>query len=237
MERTAVKPKPQKLIKAYPITDNCQSLYERGEHAVIGISPFNSYFSLESIAALSNWAANNFKTFNLFIPDETSVYTLIALGYDEVKAIRKVKRQANYLKNKCLRALAELNLSGHEAEELILDFGYLNNNASYLSALEFYENQYASNIDFRRNCLEDSKKVLEAKINNICFEMLEIAVKYLIAELPVFFNSAAILEKKEAVFCYHNCSSLIQSIFKRKDNIVLKNQGYLVTEIESNCCE
>ncbi|OZH53372.1 hypothetical protein AFK68_18095 [Hydrocoleum sp. CS-953] len=68
------------ISKVYPITSNCQLLYERGEHAVLGISPFNSFFSEKNIATLSNWAMNNFKSFNLFIPDEPYVYTVMVFG-------------------------------------------------------------------------------------------------------------------------------------------------------------
>ncbi|MEM1168125.1 MAG: tRNA-dependent cyclodipeptide synthase [Cyanobacteria bacterium P01_H01_bin.35] len=218
------------ITKVYPITSNCQLLYERGEHAVLGISPFNSFFSEKNIAILSKWAMNNFKSFNLFIPDEPYVYTLIALGYDEVKATKKAKRQANYLINKCLRALTGLDLSRNEVEELIIDFRYLNKNTNYLSALQFYEDKYANDSEFRRNCLETSKQVVETQ-TDISDYQLEIAVKYLLAELPLFFNSASVLGKKEAVFCYRNCSLFIQTLFEINDSIVLNNQGYIVIDI------
>ncbi|MGD1711923.1 tRNA-dependent cyclodipeptide synthase [Dapis sp. BLCC M172] len=218
------------ISKVYPITSNCQLLYEQGEYAVLGISPFNSFFSEKNIGTLSNWAMNNFKSFNLFIPDEPYVYTLMALGYDEVKAIKKAKRQANYLINKCLRALTGLDLSRNEAEKLIIDSQYLNKNTNYLSALKFYEDKYANDIEFRRNCLETSRQLVESQ-TDISNYRLEVAVKYLLAELPLFFNSASILGEKEAVFCYRNCSLFIQTVFERKDGIVLNNQGYIVVDI------
>ncbi|NEO35291.1 MAG: tRNA-dependent cyclodipeptide synthase [Moorea sp. SIOASIH] len=221
------------ITKVYPITKNCQLLYERGEHALLGISPFNSYFSEKNIAILSNWAMKNFKSFNFFIPDEPYVYTLMALGYDKVKAIKKSKRQANYLKNKCLRALTGLDLSTNEAEALILDFRYLNKNKNYLSALKFYEDKYANDSEFRINCIETSKQVVETR-TYLSYDRLEIAVKYLLAELPLFFNSVSILGKKEGVFCYRYCPLLIQTVFEKKNGMVLNNQGYLIIDIESN---
>lgn len=231
MERVV---KPQMMVKVYPITNNCQLLFERREHVVLGISPFNSYFSVDNIAVLSSWAANHFKSFSLFIPDEPSAYTLMALGYDEVKAIKKAKRQANYLRNKCLKALVSLNLSRHEAEEIILDFRHLNQNANYLLALKFYKDKYDNDIEFRKKCRETSKWVLETQAEQISPDMLEIAVKYLLAEMPLFFNSAHILNKKEAVFCYRNCSSFIQAVFEANESILSHNQGYLVIDIESS---
>ncbi|MGD1804842.1 tRNA-dependent cyclodipeptide synthase [Dapis sp. BLCC M126] len=220
----------EQISKVYPITSNCQLLYERGKHAVLGISPFNSFFSEKNIAILSKWAMNNFKSFNLFIPDEPYVYTLMALGYDEVKATKKAKKQANYLRTKCLKVLIGLELSRNEAEEVILNFRYLNKNINYLSALKFYEDKYANDSEFRINCLETSKQVVETQ-TYISDYRLEIAVKYLLAELPLFFNSASVLEKKEAVFCYRNCSLFIQTVFERKDCIVPNNQGYIIVDI------
>ncbi|OZH55732.1 hypothetical protein AFK68_02665, partial [Hydrocoleum sp. CS-953] len=123
-----------------------------------------------------------------------------------------------------------LDLSRNEAEELILDFRYLNKNTNYLSALKFYEDKYANDIEFRRNCLETSTQVVESQ-TDISNYRLEVAVKYLLAELPLFFNSASILGEKEAVFCYRNCSLFIQTVFERKDGIVLNNQGYIVVDI------
>ncbi|MEB3342442.1 tRNA-dependent cyclodipeptide synthase [Okeania sp.] len=174
---------------------------------------------------------NNFKSFNLVIPDEAYVYTLMALEYDQVKATKKAKRQANYLKNKCLRALVGLDLSMNEAEALIIDSQYLNKNINYLSTLKFYEDKYANDIEFRNNCLETSRQVVETQ-TDISNYRLEIAVKYLLAELPLYFNSVSILGKKEVVFCYRNCPLFIQTVFERKDNIVLNNQGYIVIDID-----
>ncbi|NET65738.1 MAG: tRNA-dependent cyclodipeptide synthase [Moorea sp. SIO1G6] len=86
-------------------------------------------------------------------------------------------------------------MSTNEAEELILDFRYLNKNTNYLSALKFYEDKYANDSEFRINCLETSKQVVETR-TNLSDYRLEIAVKYLLAELPLYFNSVRILGKK-----------------------------------------
>ncbi len=62
----------------------------------------------------------------------------------KLKLQKKAKRQVNYLRNKCLKALIGLDLSRNEAEEVILDFQYLNKNTNYISALKFYEDKYAN---------------------------------------------------------------------------------------------
>ncbi len=98
----------------------------------------------------------------------------------KLKLQKKAKKQANYLRNKCVKTLAGLDLLINEAEALIIDSQYLNKNKNYLSAVKFYEDKYAKDIKFRNNCLETSMQVVETQ--------LEIVVKYLLAELPLFFQ-------------------------------------------------
>jgi cyclo(L-tyrosyl-L-tyrosyl) synthase len=233
MINTKARSQPlQTLVTTHALTHNCETLYERGEHAILGISPFNSYFSVATIATLSSWAVRHFKSFHLFIPDETSVYTLMALGYDQATAVKKARRQGKYLRNKCLRALGSLNRLGDEAEVLILDCQYLNQNPSYLATLAFYEKKYARDGEFRASCLEASKQVIEAHDRPVNSSVLAVAVKYVLAELPLFFNSVPIVGKKEVVFCYHDCLPLVQATFESK-NLVSSDQGYLVVSMDS----
>lgn len=43
-----------------PVSERCASLYEGKDHAVIGVSPFNTYFSEERLTALFKWAHESF---------------------------------------------------------------------------------------------------------------------------------------------------------------------------------
>ena len=221
------------IVAAYPATKNCELVYEEKKHLVLGISPFNSYFSVERISVLSHWAINNFESFSLFVPDQPVVYTLMALGYDEPKAIKKARKQTDFLKTRCLKSLLDINISEKEAEGIMLDFNYLNANESYRQALKYYEDKYTSDSDFQKNCLETSEQVIKNKVEDISRSSLEIAVKYLLAEMPLFFNSAGILNKKSAMFCYKDCAPFIKVCFEQKSGFVPDHQGYLI--IDTGC--
>ncbi|MBY0580996.1 MAG: tRNA-dependent cyclodipeptide synthase [Rickettsiales bacterium] len=73
------KKKMNKLIKnvgidqIYPIHID-SNLLEKS-HCILGISPFNSFFSEENITTLINWANTQFRSFQIFIPDKISYYT------------------------------------------------------------------------------------------------------------------------------------------------------------------
>lgn len=74
-----------------PVTDNCDSIYQRRRHIVIAISPFNKFFSENNIYILLKWVVDNFNGFNIFIPEEITVYTMLALGYSEIRSRKKIK--------------------------------------------------------------------------------------------------------------------------------------------------
>lgn len=103
---------------------------------LLGISPFNSYFSEEIIGHWIQWAHSTFSSFHIFIPDTLPIYTFLALGYDEAKAQNKTKRQAAYLKNKVARALERCQLKELDVTQLIIDMDYLENNPAYLELKE-----------------------------------------------------------------------------------------------------
>lgn len=63
----------------------------KGNYALIAVSPFNSYFSINNMKKLFNWADINFIDFNVFMMDEVSVYNLMAIGYDKKKLYKKQK--------------------------------------------------------------------------------------------------------------------------------------------------
>src|ERR1700688_333964 len=100
----------EKRFKIYLIGKNSKSIYKQRSHVLIGVSPFNSYFSEKNITTIIQWAKRNFKLVNIFIPDDMSIYTLKAIGYSQEKAEFKTRRQDIYLKNKVFRALKNLSL-------------------------------------------------------------------------------------------------------------------------------
>ncbi len=63
------------------------------EHGLIGVSPFNSYFTVETLEGLFSWALKTFKDMNVFIPTTISSYTFQAIGYPESRATRKTKNK------------------------------------------------------------------------------------------------------------------------------------------------
>ena len=78
---------------------------ENRPFALIGISPFNSYFSAEKILEIFEWVNRQYTEFAVFVPDQISKYTYEALGYKESRTHQKTRKQDNYTINKINNAL------------------------------------------------------------------------------------------------------------------------------------
>lgn len=213
-----------------PITDRCSKAFEKKTHAVIGISPFNSYFTESRIRHLAQWGLTTFASIHIFVPDEPSSYTLEALGYSPIKAARKARRQANYLHNKIRRALDGLVQSHDEIDDILLNWARLNGISAYRHKLAECTEQFHLDAQFRDGCLQSSRWVLANHTENdgaISDDALQIAANYLLTELPLFVDSVGILGQSASVFCYHQCPPFLQQLYEGRFVLtVSRDQGF-----------
>ncbi|MFI6359590.1 tRNA-dependent cyclodipeptide synthase [Streptomyces sp. NPDC050743] len=93
---------------ASPLSTTCAEILSQADHACIGVSPFNSYFSVGRIRQLAEWAYERLARVDFFIPDGPSAYTLQALGYPPQRAEWKARRQGQYTRNRISNALRDL---------------------------------------------------------------------------------------------------------------------------------
>lgn len=218
-------------MKEEPVTTDCAAIMRAREHVVVGVSPFNSYFTEEKIAELINWAKENFRAFHLYVPDGPSRFTLEALGYPESKARKKASRQGRWLLNKIRRALCAVGIEEAEAEQLILCSKTLDHDDAYRRLVEKVDAICVSDASFHEGCVETSRWVLNGQAGNpdeVTREMLESAVRYLKAELPLFMNSPAIVDATSSVFAYHQCPPFLEELFQtQRGEIVNQRQGFV----------
>jgi len=223
-------------VKVIPVTSDCLERYNEGLHICFGISPFNSYFSETRIQALASWGFKHFERVDFFMPDGPSAFTLEALGYDPEKADWKARRQGRYLKNKIVRALTNLGIHQDQAENHILNWQSLSENSQYTAMHKDTVECYNNNQIFREECLEASRWVLEKMVADaklLTRETLTSAVRYLLAEIPLFVNSASIVGSAGSVFCYHQCPEFIAKLLRGSHPIQPSpKQGFVVIEMD-----
>ncbi len=202
---------------AEPLSTQCTLALSTAEHACFGISPFNSYFSTERITHLVRWAASTFRSFHVFVPDVPAAYTLEALGYSSARAKHKARRQANYLRNKIMRALETARLD--QSATLILDWVSLSGNARYESLLDAAHRRFDSDEDFRAECLDASHWVLDKRLpadTQVTTEQLTLAARYFLSELPLFTDTSSIVGTESSVFCYHQAVPFLRRLYRHE---------------------
>ncbi len=221
-------------MRTTPLSENCHNNLQRRDHVCFGISPFNSYFSEERIFKLAQWGRGHFRSMHFFMPDIPSAYTLEALGYTAEKAAWKARRQCQYLQNKIQRALASAGFSDAEARSMVLNWETLSINAQYVALYSEVQKCFENDPTFQSDCVEASRWVLERRVSDetvLTHEMLRSAARYLLTEVPLFLDSAAIVGKETSVFCYHQRVQFLENLFNRRLPIgPSSQQGFVVIE-------
>lgn len=214
-----------------PISAKCEEILKTQEHILIGISPFNSYYSEQKITQLIYWGKLNFKQFHLFVPNTLPYFNFLAMGYLPNKAHNKTNRQWNYLKNKIQKALVNNGFSmQHFSEKIITISDHLSKNPIYNQLHQACLKKYDEDSFFKKTCLNVSKIVLSNYTDLITDQKnLEIAVQYLLAELPLYLNTPDILMVPSSLFVYHEKLNFFYDLYNTRTNELLaNNQGHLI---------
>lgn len=213
--------------KITPIGKNSELIYKNRSHALIGVSPFNSYFSEENITSIIQWAKENFEKINIFIPDNISIYTLKAAGYSQERAAFKTKRQDAYLKNKVFRALKKLNFYD---ENTVIFLSDLMHNEAYIHILTGCLSLFKNDPCFNAGCLSTSAWILSKNNKTQDAESVNHAVQYFLYEMPLFLNTPNILGLSSSLFVYNSIPKYLENVYK-ESNLVSHTQGFLKLDI------
>ncbi|MET7714468.1 tRNA-dependent cyclodipeptide synthase [Streptomyces sp. NPDC005407] len=197
-----------------PLSGRCAAVVERAEHACFGISPFNSYFSAARIRALAAWGLGRFDRVDFFVPDAPSAFTFEAMGYAPQKAAWKARRQGQYTRNKIAGALGSLGVA--DADKRVLGWAELEGNAAFGALHAMGLRRYDEDAGFRDACHEATGWVLAGKLPAGQVpddQQIERAVRYFLAELPLFIDTASVVGAGASVFCYHQPPDVLRRLY------------------------
>ena len=200
--------------------------------AMIGISPFNSYFSAEKILQICEWINNEYEEFAIFIPTQISKYTLQALGYTEARIYQKVRKQDNYTLSKTKKALAAFYSKYPDNNEVkIHTIATLREQQAFQDLYKSYSELFNNDPEFRQGCLNTSEWVLLSSGNpkNITIEdsQKNLAVQYFLTELPLMLNVPKILAVDSCDFVYQVIPEFLQQLYQQKE-LVSDKQRFLI---------
>jgi cyclo(L-leucyl-L-leucyl) synthase len=221
----------------HPQTASCAEVLAARDHLFVGISPFNSRFSVDYLRRVVRWAADSFARFDFLLPDEHSTSLLLqATGTPEIKAKRKARQQLSRNVRDARAAVAEFNYSIGDRGPDVVRFSDVASSWSYRQMKSLCELTYATDPHFREACLDMSSQAVQGRqqgldgdaSRSITVEQAEIAVPYLFAELPFFLNASVLIGVRSSILAYHREWPIGRGIFEgRYPFSVAPNQGYV----------
>ena len=225
------------VFEVQPYTPHCQVIRAEGDHAVIGISPGNSYFSAQRIIDLARWGTANFREVDLVYTDLHVAEMYGTLGYSPDDARRKAVKNLRGVRAKVTAAVETVGrVHGRLRSHAMSDF---QQNQAYQTIHQHLSTLLDTDPQFRVTCdaLVDSflsSKVLEGRAATE--EQREVCLKYICAEAPLFLDSPAILEVPSSLNCYHQLLPMAELLYSRGSGLrASRNQGHaIITPVQGD---
>ncbi|AZS69941.1 tRNA-dependent cyclodipeptide synthase [Streptomyces lydicus] len=220
------------MLQASPATSNCQAIFGRRAHVLLGVSPFNSRFCDAYIARLVAWAHASVQDFDVLLPGvEHASWILEAVGESrpQAKARKEVARRKRAVEEALEACAPELRVAVH-------DFGDFADNPHYLGLRDEVDRVFATDEGFRRACLAMSRQAVSSRLRTVrgpdaCVDdhQAAAAVRYVLDELPHVLDGATILGREETLMVYHRPWPLWDRIAQGEFPLkVSPRQGFLV---------
>lgn len=191
------------------------------EHAVIGLCPANGYFNPENVASLVHWSQNAFRKVTYFIPDGWTIHTNRAKGIAKPEIITR-KNDAN-ITNKVVAAFGLMGISKEAALRSIVYASDLEKDPVYQRVYAECLERYKNEDDFKSVCDSFSSQIVKSADP----ELINIAVNYLLCELPLFLASSEIFNVSYSYNVYHHYPEFIKLIKS-------PNQGFIEAVVDSS---
>ncbi|MBE1537651.1 tRNA-dependent cyclodipeptide synthase [Actinomadura algeriensis] len=210
-----------------PFTDNCRVVCRNRAHAVMGVSPNNSYFNVSQLTELLGWVCGAFRRVDVVVPDSAVVHTYRALGHEPEQAKKKARRETAVLRNRVLRAWEAAGGMG-EGHRVHL-MSALAGHPVYRRLRVQVRTALATDARLRETCLAMSREVVGARMGGAVPTQAqqETGIGYLVAELPFFLDSAAIFDAPSSLCFYHRPVPLADLIFSWETSLrPSPRQGY-----------
>ncbi|MEU5062295.1 tRNA-dependent cyclodipeptide synthase [Streptomyces sp. NPDC001939] len=212
-----------------PYTPHCRVIHDEGEHAVIGISSGNGYFTHARVLDLAVWGLGQFRQVDLIWTDLHVAEMFEALDYSPVEAQRKAVKNLRGVRAKVNAAVASLDPEGKRLRgrpmSALLELPAYQAIRNRLDAL------LADDPEFREVCDELAARFLADKLNGQppTERQREVCIKYVCAEVPLFLDTPAILDVPSSLNCYHQALPLAELLYARGRGLrASRNQGHAV---------
>ncbi|MFI1396244.1 tRNA-dependent cyclodipeptide synthase [Streptomyces sp. NPDC020681] len=218
------------VFEVQPYTPHCQVICAEGDHAVIGVSPGNSYFSAQRLIDLAHWGTENFTEVDFVYTDLHVAEMYETFGYTPEDARRKAVKNLRGVRAKVTNAVEAAGpmggrLRAHPMSAFV-------DNPAYRKIHDHIWTLLDKDAEFRETCdaLVDSflsSKVLDGRASNA--RQRAVCLEYICAEAPLFLDTPAILGVPSSLNCYHQLLPMAELLYSRGSGLrASRNQGHAI---------
>ncbi|MFD6158114.1 tRNA-dependent cyclodipeptide synthase [Nocardia sp. NPDC060256] len=230
-----LKPTVQQGFLVQPFTRHCQVVQRDGDHAVIGVSPGNSYFSGRRIRDLARWGLAHFDRVDIVYTDVYVAEMFSATGYSELDARRKADKNIRGVRAKIVAAVDDADPGGQRLSAKAMS--EFRSSEAYRDLHADLLRRSADDEEFRAVCEALVARFLSSKAQDGVAptpRQHEVCLDYIRAEVPLFLDTPAILGVPSSLNCYHQLLPMAELLYARGSGLrASRNQGHaIVTPLE-----
>jgi cyclo(L-tyrosyl-L-tyrosyl) synthase len=214
---------------ARTLSERDRRLLDRREHVLVGLSPFNGYYTPHLIRRLLTWCHARFERVDALIPGYEAAHTLTSAGLEPREAVHRARRAVSQLRNPAVGALRDCGAA--EPGGSVHTWTTLANRPAYARLHEQVRRDYAHDPVIRFACRETARAAVRTHMAEEPSErQVDGAVSYPLAELPLLLDSPAIFGVGSSVFVYHRELGPFTPVFEGRSHCARPSpgQGYAV---------
>ncbi|TDB52790.1 tRNA-dependent cyclodipeptide synthase [Photorhabdus khanii subsp. guanajuatensis] len=197
------------LFTVQGASSRCDQIIQRGDHALVGISPFNSRFSKDYVVDLVQWSSHHFRQVDILLPCEREASRLlVASGTESAKAIKKTQREIKRHLRNLDSVISIATLKNNQIR--VIQFSDFALNHDYQSLKTQIENAFNESELFKKTCLDMSFQAVKGRLKGTgqCFDKIDLqlvykALPYIFAEIPFYLDTPRLLGVKHSTLLYH----------------------------------
>ncbi|MFC8350259.1 tRNA-dependent cyclodipeptide synthase [Streptomyces sp. NPDC057280] len=218
---------PAGLFEVRPFTPHCEVIRAAGDHAVIGVSPGNSYFSARRVLDLARWALARFDRADFVYTDLYVAEMYEASGYPADDARRKAVKNLRGVRAKVQAAVQAADPGGTRLHAHAM---------SDLRAVPAYRDLHThltarltTDDEFRTTCEQLVGTFLAGKVTEVTEAQRQVCMAYVCAEAPLFLDTPAILGVPSSLNCYHQLLPMAELLYAPGAGLrASRNQGHAI---------
>ncbi|MER6611317.1 tRNA-dependent cyclodipeptide synthase [Streptomyces sp. NPDC000927] len=217
-------------MQAEALSEESERLWKMSEHALIGISAGNSYFSQHRLTSLLQWAAHHFKMTDVVYVDTHIDDMQIADGRDPREAAKSVKRTLKDVRRRIHRATESLG-----PEEVtrfrVRPLSEIQETPEYQAVRARVDQAVQYDAPFAAACQDMVRSVVTGRLDDeeMSDAHLRAGMNYVMAEAPLFVDSPGVFGVSTSVLCYHMLTPVTVHFTGAVTGYqAAKGQGYVV---------